>query len=84
MTVLAAAMIITGRMPTFCKRTMANAGAITIASEDTRAKYPIPSAKRFLGIISAAIVEVAVDPSPHPIPCNRRNAKMMSNIGNTA
>ena len=79
MMVLLAAMIITGRTPTFCRRAMDNAGATTTDSEYTRVKYPIPSAKRFWGIISAATVEVAVDPSPHPIPWSRRNAKIMPN-----
>lgn len=49
-------------------------GGRAIASDKLLAmlKYPIPSPKRSLGMISAATVEVAVPAIPHPNPCNRR------------
>ena len=51
---------------------MPRAGAKAIDNPLARLNQPIPSAKRDLGMISAAIVAVEVPASPQPRPWPRR------------
>ena len=70
--------------PAPCTSSTETAGARALAMAVVMAKYPMPSAKRLLGMMSAAMVEEAVEPMPHPRPWIRRRPRMIPTTGKMA
>ena len=60
------------------------AGATALEMAVVIAKYPMPSAKRCLGMMSAAMVEDDVDPKPQPMPWITRKPRMTPTMGKMA